>query len=227
MADPATPNDVTPAEGRDSVVPAASAKPSETKLIETKAETATKPALKAQARISTKRKPAARKPAAAAASVNRKDKMMNTNTNTNTNTTTDYRQTVADAGADVQNRVRAAYERSTEMTGEMTEFAKGNVEAMVESGRIFAAGVQEIARTEMAAVKSVYETMTEDMRQMAAVKSPAELLQLQGEIMRRNFDAMIKHGSKNTENMVRVANDAFAPLSTRMSLAAEKVAMSA
>ena len=223
MADTVNQNDAKQTEAKQAVASPAAVDTAAKKPVEATAVAATKttPARKPAARTVTKRKPAARKRAAAAATP-KEPKMTKT-----TKTTNDFQQTVAEAGADVQNRVRAAYERSTEMTGEMTEFAKGNVEAMVESTRILAAGVQEIARTEMAAVKSVYETVTEDMRQMAAIKSPAELLQLQGEIMRRNFDAMIKHGSKNTENMVRLANDAFAPLSTRMSLAAEKIAKAA
>lgn len=223
MADTVNQNDIK-TEAKQAEASAATVDATAKKPVEATAAPATKTTVdrKTAARTVTKRKPAARKRAAAAVVTPKEPKMTQTTNNAN-----DSQQTVAEAGADVQNRVRAAYERSTEMTGEMTEFAKGNVEAMVASGRILAAGVQDFARNEIEAVKSAYETMTDDMRQMAAVKSPAELLQLQSEIMRRNFDAMIKHGSKNTENMVRLANDAFAPLSNRMSLAAEKVAKAA
>ena len=59
---------------------------------------------------------------------------------------------------------------------------------------------------------------------MAAIKSPTELFQLQGKIMRRNFDTLVATGSKNTEAVMKLANDAFAPISGRVSLAAEKLA---
>ncbi|PZO71802.1 MAG: hypothetical protein DI636_02470 [Pelagerythrobacter marensis] len=223
MADTVNQNDIK-TEAKQAEASAATVDATAKKPVEATAAPATKTTVDREpaARTVNKRKPAARKRTAAAGATPKEPKMTQTTNNAN-----DFQQTVAEAGADVQNRVRAAYERSTEMTGDMTEFAKGNVEAMVASGRILAAGVQDFARSEIEAVKSAYETMTDDMRQMAAVKSPAELLQLQSEIMRRNFDAMIKHGSKNTENMVRLANDAFAPLSNRMSLAAEKVARAA
>ena len=58
---------------------------------------------------------------------------------------------------------------------------------------------------------------------MAAVKSPTELLQLQGELARRNFDAAVSFSSKNTEALVKLYNDAFAPITSRVSLAAEKI----
>ena len=53
------------------------------------------------------------------------------------------------------------------------------------------------------------------------------MFQLQGEIARRNFDAMVSTTSKNTETMLKLVNDAFAPVSNRMSLAAEKVGKAA
>ena len=58
---------------------------------------------------------------------------------------------------------------------------------------------------------------------MASVKSPTELFQLQGDILRRNIDALAQFGSQRAESGFKLANDAFAPLSTRMSVAAEKV----
>ncbi len=65
------------------------------------------------------------------------------------------------------------------------------------------------------------------MRKLTSAKSPTEMLQLQGEIARRNFDAMVATASRSTEAMIKLANEAFAPVSNRMSLAADKVARAA
>ena len=62
---------------------------------------------------------------------------------------------------------------------------------------------------------------------MAAIKSPTEFFQLQGEIARRNFDAMVATTSKNAEMMMKLANEAFAPISTRASVATEKLSKAA
>jgi hypothetical protein len=59
---------------------------------------------------------------------------------------------------------------------------------------------------------------------MAAIKSPTELFQLQGKIARRNFDAFVATSSKNTEAVLKLASDSFAPISGRVNLAAEKLA---
>jgi hypothetical protein len=138
--------------------------------------------------------------------------------------TPDFTKPVTDAVAEFQSKAKEAYDKSTEALTEATEFAKGNVEAIVESGKIYAAGVQDLGKSYVDEAKSAYETLTADLKEMAAIKSPTELFQLQGKIMRRNFDALVATGSKNTEAMVKLANDTFAPISGRVNLAAEKLA---
>jgi hypothetical protein len=138
--------------------------------------------------------------------------------------TPDFTKPVTDAVAEIQSKAKAAYEKGTETLSEATEFAKGNVEAFVESGKIFAAGAQDLGKTYVDEAKSAYETLTADLKEIAAIKSPTELFQLQGKIARRNFDAFVATSSKNTEAFVKLANDTFAPISGRVTLATEKLA---
>ncbi|NBB25909.1 TIGR01841 family phasin [Porphyrobacter sp. SLTP] len=136
---------------------------------------------------------------------------------------TDIAATAKDVIADVQTRAKTAYAQTTVLASEATEFTKANVEAVVESGKIFIAGAQELLKDNVETGKTVIETVTEDAKKVAAVKSPTELLQLQGEIARRNFDALVSYGSKRTEAWVKLYNEAFAPISNRVSVAAEKI----
>jgi phasin family protein len=161
----------------------------------------------------------ASKPAATAATnpvIKLKDTIMATAKNT------DITATAKELLADVQTRAKTAYVKGTELTAEATEFTKANVEAVVESGKIFFAGAQELLKDNVETGKTVIETVTEDAKKVAAVKSPTELMQLQGEIARRNFDALVSYGSKRTEAWVKLYNDAFAPISNRVSVAVEK-----
>ena len=144
-----------------------------------------------------------------------KEKIMATNPN--------YTNVMTDAVAELQDRSKAAFDKSTELMTEMSEFAKGTVEAMVESGKIFSGSVQDMGKTYAEEAKSAYELMTADLKEIAAVKSPTELFQLQGKIMRRNFDAVVSTTSKNAEKVMKLSNDVFAPLSARMNVAAEKM----
>lgn len=138
--------------------------------------------------------------------------------------TPDFTKPINDAIGEFQTKAKAAYEKGTEALTEATEFAKGNVEAIVESGKILAGGAQDLGKSYVDEAKSAYETMTGDLKEMAAVKSPTELFQLQGKIMRRNFDMLVATSSKNTEAVMKLASEAFAPISGRVNVAAEKLA---
>ena len=138
--------------------------------------------------------------------------------------TTDFTKPVTEAIGEIQSKAKVAYEKGTEALTEATEFAKGNVEAFVESGKILAAGAQDLGKGYVEEAKSAYETLSADLKEMAAIKSPTELFQLQGKIARRNFDAFVANSSKTTEAVLKLANDSFAPISGRVNLAAEKLA---
>lgn len=193
------------------------------------AKVAAKPAAKKIAVKKTAiRKVPVRKPAAAATLTKPvstitqlKDKIMATTK------TTDFTKTAQDAVADLQARAKAAYEKGAELTADVTAFHKGNFDAVVESGKILAAGMQDLGRTAIEEAKSAAETVTADVKAIAAVKSPTELFQLQGEIARRNLDTVVARTSKNAEVMMKLANDMFAPLSSRASVAMERLTKAA
>ena len=138
-------------------------------------------------------------------------------------TAEEFTAKVKDAVAEAQDRAKAAFEKSTALFSEAGEFTKGNVEAVVESGKILASGLQGMGKDYVAETKSAFETMTADVKELAAVKSPADFFKLQGEILRRNFDAVVAAGSKHSEAMVKLTNESFAPISNRVSIAIEKV----
>lgn len=127
-----------------------------------------------------------------------------------------------DMTADIQDRMQAAYAKANEFASDAGEFGKENVEAMVESGKIFFSGAQALMQEEFESGKTAVDTLSEDAKKAASVKSPTELMQMQSEIARRNFDAMMSYGSQRTEAWVKLYNEAFAPLSNRASVATEK-----
>ena len=186
-----------------------------------------KPAAKVSRTISKPRRLPAPKPKASAANAPRftvtelKEKIMATAK------TTDFTKPITDAVSELQSKAKTAYDKSAALAAEATEFAKGNVEAVVESTKVYAAGVQDLGKTYAEEAKSAFETMTADIKELAAVKSPAELFQLQAKLARRNFDALVAYGSKNTDAVSKLATEAFAPISGRISLAAEKISKAA
>ena len=135
--------------------------------------------------------------------------------------TTDFTAKVKTTIADVQTKAKAAYAKGTAVAAEAGAFTKGNVEAVVTSSKILADGMKGFGTNYAAEGKKAYETMTADAKALVSVKSPTEFFELQAKLLRRNFDSAVALTSKNTEAAVKLAGDAFAPLSTRVSLAVE------
>lgn len=126
------------------------------------------------------------------------------------------------AMTDAQLKAKAAFEKSTSVLGEVTEFTKGNVEAYVESGKIFAEGVQSIGSELVSEGRTAFEAMTGDIKELAAAKSPTDFFKIQSDMVRKNFDSAVAHSSKNSEAFLKLFSDSFAPISGRMSVAMEK-----
>jgi len=131
------------------------------------------------------------------------------------------------AMTEAQAKAKAAFEKSTALFGEVAEFTKGNVEAVVQSGKILAENVQEIGGTMVSEGRTAFETATSDIKELAAAKSPTDFLKLQSDLMRKNFDSAVALGSKNSETMLKLMTDVFAPISGRVSLAVEKARQTA
>ena len=215
------------------------AKPAETvapaKPVEAKASAAKVPAAKVEAKVETAAKPAPAKPVKSAAK--RKPAAKSTVTPTKSaataaapkkevtmTTTTDKAKTMI---ADANSRTKAAMEKSQQMFGEMGEFSKGNVEAIVESSKIAAKGMETMGQDAAAYAKKAFEDMTATAKQMASVKSPTDFMKLQSDFFRSSFDAMVAQSSKSTETMLKLAGEVAQPISNRVSMAAEKIKVAA
>ena len=140
---------------------------------------------------------------------------------------TDFTAQAKEMAADVQTRVKGVYTKATEFAADAGEFNKANLEAVVESGKIFFNGAQELVKSDVETGKSLIEVVQEDAKKVTSIKSPTELFELQGEIARRNFDAAVSFASQRTETLMKLYNDAFAPISNRVSVATEKFSKAA
>jgi phasin family protein len=125
--------------------------------------------------------------------------------------------------ADMRARAETATVKGQEFVKEATEFSRGNVEAMVESAKIVGTGMQAMGQEFVAVAKASVEDTTAAAKRYAAVKTPSEFFALQTELTRASIDAMVKNGSKATEMSVKLANDAFQPISNRISVAMSKL----
>ena len=138
-------------------------------------------------------------------------------------TAEDFSSKIQDAMKDAQGRAKTALEKSQAAMGDVNEFSKGNLEALVETSKVLASGIQTMGKSYVAEVKSTFETIQADAKELTAVKSPKEFVEIQSKLLRKYFDNAVAFNSKNAEATLKLANEAFQPISSRVSLAVEKV----
>ena len=134
-------------------------------------------------------------------------------------------------GADkFQDLFAGAGERSQELVAksqktaeQFTDLAKANVEALVEAGRIAAAGTKSIGQDVLASGRQGIEQASDAVKTLAEAKSPAEFFQIQSELARASFDRFVAESSKLTERVVKLAGEAAQPLQNRASVNAERI----
>jgi phasin family protein len=129
--------------------------------------------------------------------------------------------------ADMNTRAKTAMEKSTKAFEQINEFNKGNVEAIVESSKIAATGLQTLGQGYAEYARKQFEGMTATMKGFAGIKSPTEFMKLHADFVRGQFDSMVAETSKNTEAMIKLAGDVAKPISNRVAVAAEKLKVAA
>jgi phasin family protein len=129
--------------------------------------------------------------------------------------------------ADLNDRTKAAMEKSAKTVEELNDFAKGNVEAIVESSKITAKGLEALSQEAVEYGRKSFETATAALKSMAAAKSPTDFFKLQSDFFRGAFDSYVAEASKTTEAVIKLAGEAAQPISSRVALAAEKAKIAA
>lgn len=129
--------------------------------------------------------------------------------------------------AEFSTKAKAAAEKSAKAFEEINEFGKGNVEALVESGKIAAKGFETLGQDYAEYARKQFEGTTAALKSFAGAKSPTDFFKLQADFVRGQFDSFVAESSKNTEAMLKLAGDVAKPISNRVALAAEKIKVAA
>jgi phasin family protein len=119
-------------------------------------------------------------------------------------------------------RSQQLVKRSQKVAEELADLTRANVEAVVEAGRVAAEGARSIGQEAVSSGRDSFEHAADAIRSLAEAKSPTEYLQLQSDFARASFDRVVAESSRLTESLVKLAGEAFQPLSNRASANAER-----
>lgn len=125
--------------------------------------------------------------------------------------------------ADFNEKTKAGVEKSTKAIEELSDIAKGNVEALVESGKIAAKGMETLGQEAVDYGRKSFEKATASFKTFSTVKTPTEFFQLQSQLLSSSFDEFTKEAAKNSEAFMKLAGEVAQPLTARVTLVTDKV----
>ena len=120
-------------------------------------------------------------------------------------------------------RAKTAMEKSAKVIEELAELGRGNVEAIVASSKVAAKGVEGFSQDAANYSRKSFEEASAAFKSFAEVKSATDLFKLQGDFARSAFDAAVAQSARVSENMLKLAGDVAEPLTSRYTVAAERV----
>jgi phasin family protein len=112
----------------------------------------------------------------------------------------------------------------TKTTAEIASFGQGNVEAIIKSGQVWAAGWQDISKTMAAATQTHLDQSLSSWKALISVKSLKEAMDLQVRLAQTAFQTAFAETGKLTNASMKLAEQTIAPITERITQAAEKVA---
>ena len=126
--------------------------------------------------------------------------------------------------ADTQAKVKEGMEKAMKTAEELVAFSQGNLEAMVKSGQIWAAGVQDIGKQIAANAQASFDETMSTFKALSSAKSLKDAFDLQASLARSTMEKTLAESGKLTDASMKLTEQALAPLTARVSLAMEKFA---
>jgi phasin family protein len=127
------------------------------------------------------------------------------------------------AFGDINERAKAAVEKSAKIAEELADLARGNVEAFVASSKVAAKGVESLGQDAAEYSRKSFEDASAAFKSLAEVKSATDFFKLQGDYARSAFDAAVAESARLSETVMKLANDVAEPINSRYTVAAERV----
>ncbi len=121
-----------------------------------------------------------------------------------------------------QTEVNTHMEKVMKSAEELVAFGQGNVEAFVKSSQIWATGMQDLSKHIAAAAQASMDESMASVKALTSVKSFKEAIDLQGSMAKTAMEKMVAETGKLTDASMKLAEQAMAPITARVSLATEK-----
>lgn len=125
--------------------------------------------------------------------------------------TKSYDQVVDAAKAQVQKSMPEAADRFDEFAA----YQKDNLQAFFNASAIAAKGAETLGEEILAYNQAALDATLTSAKKLLEVKTAQQLVEVQSQLARDNFDRFVSETGKLSELAMKVTNEAFEPLQTR------------
>jgi phasin family protein len=120
-----------------------------------------------------------------------------------------------------QMKFKEGIEKAVKTSEEILSFTQGNLEAVIKASQIYTSGFQGISKQIAASSKASFEESVAFTKSLIGVKSVKEAVDLQTGFAKSSFEKAVAEANKITDASVKLAEQAVAPLTARITLAVE------
>jgi len=131
------------------------------------------------------------------------------------------RPTAEPAATAAPTDIKQGVNRVMKTAEQLAQFHQGNMEAIVKSSQIWASGLQDLSKHVASNAQATMEETISTFRAMTSVKSLKEAFELQSSFARASMEKAISESSKLTETGLKLAEQAYAPITARVNAAVE------
>jgi|GEM_PF-5395155 len=118
---------------------------------------------------------------------------------------------------------KEAVETSMKTLEEITAVTRGNVEALIASAKAAAAGAEQVMGQLTEVSKKSFEDTSAHVKSLTSAKNPTELVQLQTEFAKAQWDVAVAEFSKLTETLVKLAGEVAEPMQNQLAIVTDKL----
>ena len=127
------------------------------------------------------------------------------------------------AFAATQEQLEKAASAAFQGYDEFTALGKENLDALVKASTVLVKGFETLGKEFASYNQSSLQKGVANAQALFGVKTLRELVELQSEIAKESFEAMVEQGTKLGELSVKVANEAMSPIHEQVNVAVEKI----
>ncbi len=130
--------------------------------------------------------------------------------------------TVVDELTKTQAEVTTYMDKAIKSAEELVSFGQGNLEAVMKSSQILATGLQDLSKHIAASAQAHIDESVANFKALTSVKSLKEAVDLQTAMTKTIIEKSLAETGKITDASMKLAEQAIAPITARVTLATEK-----